>query len=217
VGSLRWPIDSMKPLTDGSHLLAAMHGSFNADLLVWQIGSLRALLDDAASREPELMERGSLDALHALMFRLIGEAMKRAKEPPKSDGSRGPHGRPHDAAGWELRSFALASVDALTEVLGGHGHKAEAQRFVAGIMTSYGVAVSATSYFDNAQRAKVPDKYPVDWGAVRRAAAARLREAHTRGEPIEIHVRAGVAMRCRVVQLLKRGEILYTAAGRVVP
>ncbi|WP_425045225.1 hypothetical protein [Primorskyibacter sp. S87] len=193
-----------------------MRAVFCEDLLIWQIRSLRVLLDDAARREPELIERGLLDAQFALVFDLIGQAMKRAGEQPDQEGSKGKGGRPVDAAGWELRTYALAAADALATALGGHGSKVEAQRIVISMMNAGGVSRSRKSYFEES-RMNMPDTHPVDLKDLRLAAKHRLLEAHARGEPIEDYIRPAIHMRCRVFRLLERGGVVFSAAGRVMP
>lgn len=198
-------------------LFEAMRNSFHEDLLLWEIKSLTTMLENAASREPQLIERGLLDALFALRFKLIAHWVKRAGEPSNADGSRGRGGKPVDAAEWELRTYALASVDALTRALGGHGHKAKAQRFVADAMNHYGVLVGTENYFEYARRISQPRNYPVDLNALRRATTEQLDAAYARGERVEDYIRAGIAMRCRIVQLIKKGGVVFDAANRVVP
>lgn len=176
------------------------------NLLVWQVQSLRTLLMHALMDAPHLLDTGAFDAQFALLYRLITEAVSQAQVVETGDGPKKKPGNNFKVEEWELRIFCLASVSVLAKLdREGRGVKARAEKKVRDIAVAAGFPMTE-HYLKNAKNKlgrKFPKNAPVNIIITEKGTEDMLLSQYERGLNIVDQIREGVAMRARVVSMMK--------------
>lgn len=188
-------------------LLRLMADARDDDLLVWQVKSLRALVMHAEMVARGSTKAGLLDAQYALLYRLVGEVMRRASERETIDGLKKKRGRGWDIAEWEFRVFALGAVDALLSLASGRGALGNARNTVADMATAAGKPIGE-SYFKNANvlTEKFPMNTPVNIVITQKGIRDMLLKGDAAGNDISDLIREGIELRARVCSLMERDK-----------
>lgn len=176
------------------------------NLLVWQVQSLRTLLMHAVMAAPDLLDAGAFDAPYALLYRLITEAVSQAQVVETEDGPKKKPGNNFKAEEWELRIFCQASASVLAKLdRNGRGKKGRAEKMVRDMAVAAGFPMTQ-HYFKNAKNKlekKFPKNTPINIFLTEKGTGDMLLAQHNRGDNVLDQIREGVAMRVRVVNMMK--------------